>query len=99
LGVVREVLALPRAGVAFLADFLGRLAFEAVERLVLADDLLPLAALAAVFREAGRAAVPRFPVFFFRVFALRAAFLAMESPFRVIRRSAPRLDQAAVSDG
>jgi hypothetical protein len=65
------------------------LAFEAVERLVGADALL-LFGRAARLRAAGRATAARralfFPVFF-PVFALRAGFLAMESPIRVIRPS------------
>jgi hypothetical protein len=65
-------------------DFLGPLALEAVERFVRADDL-PLFPLAAAFRAAGRAVALRFTVFFFCVFALRAGFLAIESPIRLIR--------------
>jgi hypothetical protein len=67
--------------------FLGLLAFTAVERLVGADALL-LLGLAARLRAAGRAAALRRAVFFFAfaVFALRAGFLAMESPIRVIRQ-------------
>jgi hypothetical protein len=64
--------------------FLGLLAFEAAGRLVGADALL-LFGRAARLRAAGRATAPRRAVFLFPVLALRAGFLAMESPIRVIR--------------
>jgi hypothetical protein len=60
------------------------LALDAAERLVEADDLL-LLGLAAAFRAVDRAPPARPPVFFPRVFALRAGFLAIESPIRLIR--------------
>jgi hypothetical protein len=68
------------------AFFLGLLTFPALERLVGAVALLLLAP-AVRFRAAGRAAALRRAVFFFgAVFALRAGFLAIESPIRVITK-------------